>query len=422
MRELTIKVVTPLFGGGVEPGFHDPITIIRPTSIRGHLRFWWRLTRSHSFSGTECLFEREAKIWGSTENPSPIVIQVIEVTGNQPQPCAPYEVRESQGRSPRRLVWNELFSGKGEGRNLPYILFPFQGKLTDDKRGVETEPAKFVTSVRFKLRIEYPPHLCDDVEAAIWGWLNFGGIGARTRRGLGALFCEEFAPKDEKEFGEWFISKRWKGAAADFAQAIVYLAQSQPFTPLRALNELVGLLRDFRQGVGFGRNKGQNPNQPGRSRWPEPETIRRVTGKRAAQHQRLHQIPDDLFPRAEFGLPIIVHFKDRGEPNDTETVPVIEGGVKGRMASPVIIRPLVLKNGNAFPLIIWLKRDLPKVVAIRSKGKELGRAKVVDPKSATYPNSPIQAPYLNQPLPAVQGIVLDAFLNFLEKKHGFKRI
>ncbi len=29
------KVITPLFGGGVEPGTADPITIVRATEVRG---------------------------------------------------------------------------------------------------------------------------------------------------------------------------------------------------------------------------------------------------------------------------------------------------------------------------------------------------------------------------------------------------
>lgn len=43
-RTYTIEVITPLFGGGVEVGVNDPVTLICPSSIRGLLRFWWRAT------------------------------------------------------------------------------------------------------------------------------------------------------------------------------------------------------------------------------------------------------------------------------------------------------------------------------------------------------------------------------------------
>ena len=45
------KVITPLFGGGVDPAKADPVTVVRATEIRGHLRFWWRATRGGQFEG-----------------------------------------------------------------------------------------------------------------------------------------------------------------------------------------------------------------------------------------------------------------------------------------------------------------------------------------------------------------------------------
>ena len=45
------KVITPLFGGGVTPNEKDPVTTVRGSSVRGHLRFWWRATRGGEFVG-----------------------------------------------------------------------------------------------------------------------------------------------------------------------------------------------------------------------------------------------------------------------------------------------------------------------------------------------------------------------------------
>jgi CRISPR-associated protein Cmr1 len=60
------------------------------------------------------------------------------------------------------------------------------------------------------------------------------------------------------------------------------------------------------------------------------------------------------FPRAHFGLPIIFHFKDRGDPPDT-TLKLPEAE---RRASPLLFRPLgegqkpcvvAVLEGNRFP-------------------------------------------------------------------------
>ena len=39
------KLITPLFGGGVEAGKNDENIPVNGKCIRGQLRFWWRATR-----------------------------------------------------------------------------------------------------------------------------------------------------------------------------------------------------------------------------------------------------------------------------------------------------------------------------------------------------------------------------------------
>ncbi len=66
-RSYSIQVVTPLFGGGVEPGRNDPVTLIRGAGIRGHLRFWWRATRGASYESEKELRKKEEEIWGTAK-------------------------------------------------------------------------------------------------------------------------------------------------------------------------------------------------------------------------------------------------------------------------------------------------------------------------------------------------------------------
>ncbi|NPV63073.1 MAG: type III-B CRISPR module RAMP protein Cmr1 [Methanotrichaceae archaeon] len=55
-------MITPIFGGGVKVGENDLVTPIRASSIRGHLRFWWRATRGARFETSSQLFDREGEI------------------------------------------------------------------------------------------------------------------------------------------------------------------------------------------------------------------------------------------------------------------------------------------------------------------------------------------------------------------------
>lgn len=62
---LHLRLITPLFGGGYEPREVDPVCIIRPAAIRGHLRFWWRALYGGQYASAKELFQAEAAIWGA---------------------------------------------------------------------------------------------------------------------------------------------------------------------------------------------------------------------------------------------------------------------------------------------------------------------------------------------------------------------
>jgi CRISPR-associated protein Cmr1 len=178
---------------------------------------------------------------------------------------------------------------------------------------------------------------------------------------------------------------------------------------MAAWDHVIKLFRDFRQGVGLGRNPGERLNRPGRSRWPEPETIRRVTRQRLARHSRLTHIPDDAFPRAELGLPIVFHFQEQGDPPDTVLYP---NGGRERMASPLILKPLALANGTCVPLIVRLKTPVLTGVDLRQGERSLPLPQPTilrDPKLATYRDSPMQ----NR---SPSGSALQAFLAYAKSQ------
>jgi len=183
------------------------------------------------------------------------------------------------------------------------------------------------------------------------------------------------------------------------------LVGNSPQAPVDAWKTVIGLLREFRQGVGVARNPGRQANRPGRSRYPEPETIRRVTNARPRQHGRLAHIPNDAFPRAEFGLPILYHFQGQGEPPDTVLYPLVNGTSRERMASPLILKPLALANGKAVPLIMQMLTPPLTSVDLKKGGQSLtlpATTVIRDARLASYQNSPLAG--------APSGSAIEAFL------------
>ena len=129
--------------------------------------------------------------------------------------------------------------------------------------------------------------------------------------------------------------------------------------------------------------------------------------QRATQHVRLANIPDDAFPRGEFGLPIVFHFQGQGEPPDTVLYPsnASDGEPRQRMASPLILKPLALANGKAVPLILRLVTPSLEGVVLKQGSSSVdlpGTTVVRASRLATYRDLPLAS--------SASGSAVEAFL------------
>lgn len=362
------KLITPLFGGGVEPQEADPITTIRGASVRGQVRFWWRATRGGQFDGSlETMRKAEQAIWGSAakkddknSGPSEVKISIRHSTeGTQDRP---FEVVPGKSNKPR-------IQARSGSSVPPYAAFPLQPERDKAEIGMETLPVK--TGVEFALEISYPKNLEKDVQAALWAWETFGGIGARTRRGFGALQLVAHWINGEKKAvalpsiqqSEAQIRKQLEtyGAKGKWPQNVPHLPYQArmviihlPDSPIGVWKNLITHYQNFRQ---------KRFKKYGMSRWPEANEIRH-------RWQRRHKWPKDVdgnkmgsarkFPRAAFGLPVVFHL-----PHDDgweQTNFTLQGKTVSkndhryeRMASPLILKPYPCENNQAIGLAAVLQ-------------------------------------------------------------------
>jgi CRISPR-associated protein Cmr1 len=424
-RTYRIELITPLFGGGVDAGVNDPTMPIRATAIRGQLQFWWRATRGAAFADLEALRTRHCQVWGATEHASPVNVLVNDLQPSEPVPCGAivWNAQARGGQGAWRLNWNEPFR---RNEHLSYALFPFQGILprNNPQAQVEEPPAQCIHQATFTLCLRFPPELREEIPAAVQAWVNFGGLGSRTRRGCGALYCRELAPRDLRSMTTWLTGMNTSPSPSarqwpTLGTTLLY--HSRHTSVVEAWNTVVGLLKEFRQGRNVGRNPGETPNRPGRSRFPEPETIRRIMETGSNRHEPWPWMPDG-FPRAEFGLPIVFHFKDDrdGEPSQTYLYPYEEGETKERMASPIILKPLMLADRKAVPVIVPLVTTGVSRVELQDNKRTcrtLRRAvPIQDPAFLDYDSTDFTAPFPS-PLKgrAQVGSALQAFLEFVKQ-------
>ena len=421
VRVYEITVITPLFGGGVSTRVNDSSFPIRSTSIRGQLQFWWRATVGAQYATKLELRKAQSAIWGDTSQASRVQVRVDGVQADEPKPCARFETdHKNPGKFRSMPTWNDPF----QNSTLPYALFPFQGQLANTRQQIDVEPASCIHNAKFRLSITCSKgiNFATQVEPAIWAWVNFGGLGSRTRRGCGSLFCKTLAPQNVDE-----LNKAWQQFMPDLfpqrewpTMAGTILTDRDHAMATSAWDRVIDRFRHFRQGLGMGRNHGQLHNRPGRSRYPEPEAIRTVLWdeKKPWSHDRLEHIPNDAFPRAELGLPIVFHFQGQDEPPDTVLYPNKNsvGENRERMASPLILKPLVLHNGKSVPLILRLQTAALTGVDLRHGETSLNlppTTQISDPRLANYTDSPLRA--------SPSGSAIEAFLA-LARTEGFTEV
>lgn len=332
------RVITPLFGGGEEPQRPDSLTTIRATEVRGHLRFWWRATRGGGLGGNPAdiltdMKKREEEIWGSPaekNKPGPSKVHVRIVSAQR---------------------------GKASGNDVgqpgsawSYVAFPLR-----------EEGLPVFEDASFELEIKYKDvdNIKDEIEAALWAWETFGGIGGRTRRGFGALQCE--AKKDSVN-GSWqkidpparsqvdknFFTKHlladrvWHPGVPHLTTNSRMKWVTRTDTASEVWKSLFTALKTFRQK----RYKGEF----GLSQWPEANEIRRLFNKDINTPENVsgYKHVENRFPRAKFGLPIqfnMYHDKDLPEDIKLQGKALENDKSIDRLASPLILRPIACSDG-----------------------------------------------------------------------------
>ena len=187
-------------------------------------------------------------------------------------------------------------------------------------------------------------------------------------------------------------------------------------TPIDAWYDVIRVYQEFRQNPPVGRAPGRNLQRPGRSKWPEAETIRNITGARCAAHQPLPHPRG--FPRSAMGLPIITQFKDHndGDPAPTELRPIFGREMCTRMASPLFLKPLAITRDQAVPIILLMKAPAPEGVTLIGNGQwNFGPNLIQNPTFAQYPDSPLQQR-------SMAGSAIEGFLHYATNQRGFRQI
>ncbi len=365
------QLITPLFGGGVTANEVDKDNPIRGTAVRGHLRFWWRATRGGQFGkdGLAAMKAREDEIWGSSANAKkgekrPLAVQIavhLDDVGKSVTPFA-HEPNKNGVLKPTH---------KKESGVPAYAAFPLQ--RSDEEIAANKQPHTVQKGIRFTLELNFDGKYRQDVEMALWAWETFGGVGARTRRGFGALHClaqyesgkRQLLPEIActKDALTSKIKQQLKDVTGEWPDSVPHLSAKSFLEVVtvkgdaeKAWQTLIEALSGFRQA--------REGNQYGPTHWPEANAVRSNASKPISSKS---PYLGDVFPRAQLGLPILFHFPQEKTLEDA----TLTGVTKERMASRLILRPLVCDQNQAFGLAICLTGPVVPDGGIALDGKSV---------------------------------------------------
>lgn len=368
-------LVTPMYGGGVRAGVVDRQQPFRATAIRGQLRQWWRWANESRFKTPEgkpdhqALFDAERKLWGGlgddkTLRASRVVVRVLE----------------AKNSTKNFEEWGMGDGGIGSVKRQ--ILMKKDQKIKVLSSSKNNNTVEFL--IDWKI-IESTKEDTEQVEQSFRLWATFGGVGARRRRGLGAV--EVF----DKNSNLITSTKEDRATCGALVQMALPIKIKKDITSYQKAVEMgLKCFYEFRQGPDIARGEIRDKkiikkdgketwiSAPGGTFWPEAGSIRALTKKaRQKNSDDLRKFATkQLFPRAFFGLPIQFQFKapdSNGDPPDCTLYPSSKNGnLYDRMASPLIFSAIKNPDETYTPCLFILnaKNQLYKMdMQLKIEGK-----------------------------------------------------
>ena len=203
--EATFKIITPMFLGGAD---QKPSDGIRPTTVKGALRFWWRALSWGKYrsgqgvddeSSLNEMHKDEARLFGlaaKLKNGRPIggqgcfLLSVSQGVLSTTSQNAIHQGFKPKNNDRSNQGGNE--SQLAAARYLGYgIVVPFTTRDSEtgqiQKRAGQLERGCLNENQQFTVRLIFRDKVEPSIESAVKVLGLFGGLGARSRHGMGSI-------------------------------------------------------------------------------------------------------------------------------------------------------------------------------------------------------------------------------------------
>ena len=313
----TYRVVTPMFLGDA----NQKATGLRPPSVKGALRFWWRALNwrrcLHEAGATtealKLLYQEERRLFGTAavvENDGPLGQGVFLLRISQPSRIATDATWPTNNTGSGYLGFGLMESGNAANNNVQ----PHREGL---REGIE-----FELELRFKPRTS-----ASDVEAlreTLRAWNLFGGLGSRARRGFGSVTLIKMNDQDTQ-----LDRIAYEAAAKAMLQTAAGTTDFPPYTAF-STHARFGILTTGSEarmthnqaGLLYKAHRGQASTLRGAAKIPFGLPLQGVDpdSRRASPLLfHIHALRDGSFAAAALYLPAEFHHDRRYQPADLTT-------------------------------------------------------------------------------------------------------
>ncbi len=188
--EATYRIVTPMFIGDA----NQEATCIRPPSFKGALRFWWRALNwgrfyqqksSNETEALKALYEEEVRLFGGS----------AEKGG---QGCFLLSVQSKQFNLTKAPKVHDSFSSKAAARYLGYGLMVAYGRNDGTTKNGQLERGCINENQPFTVKLVFRDKIEDSIVVALKALGLLGGLGSRSRHGMGSITLEALKIDDQE--------------------------------------------------------------------------------------------------------------------------------------------------------------------------------------------------------------------------------
>ena len=181
--EFDLEVVTPMFLGGADPTKAE----LRVPSIKAAMRFWWRTL--YNGNDIKNMAKKEAEIFGSVANRAVVTVKLDSQSIKTVLKDLP----------PSNKI---MVTSKGKTFPISIIEYLVFG-LFDPKRKTGKYLREYIEpKSRFKVIVAFPKNKESEVNKSLKCMISFGGLGSRSRNGLGSLHCSALIDHTVKNEGD----------------------------------------------------------------------------------------------------------------------------------------------------------------------------------------------------------------------------